>query len=97
MWLWILMNLKKKILLIKNCAFSSSQHMVMVFQQVVHYSHCSIVGSSRAFFAWMKSNCGDSTAMSKVNYAMFGLGDHNYPHYQAASIVLYCFSLLYCS
>lgn len=35
----------------------------------------------------MKSNCGDPTVMSKVNYAMFGLGDHNYPHYQAASIV----------
>ena len=36
----------------------------------------------------MKSNCGDPTVMSKVNYAMFGLGDHNYPHYQAASIVI---------
>lgn len=56
------------------------------------YFHCSIVGSSRAFFAWMKSNCGDSTVMSKVHYAMFGLGDHNYPHYQAASIVIYCYS-----
>lgn len=35
----------------------------------------------------MKSNCGDATAMQKVQYAMFGLGDHNYPRYQAASIV----------
>ncbi|KAK8830655.1 P450 reductase [Blastocystis sp. ATCC 50177/Nand II] len=43
--------------------------------------------SSRAFFAWMKSNCGDNTAMAKVHYAMFGLGDHNYPRYQAASIL----------
>ncbi len=25
--------------------------------------------------------------MAKVHYAMFGLGDHNYPRYQAASIV----------
>lgn len=25
--------------------------------------------------------------MQKVHYAMFGLGDHNYPRYQAASIV----------
>lgn len=45
------------------------------------------IGSSRAFFSWMKSNCGDNTVMAKVHYAMFGLGDHNYPRYQAASIV----------
>ncbi len=45
------------------------------------------VGSSRAFFAWMKSHCGDNQCMAKVKYAMFGLGDHNYPRYQAASIV----------
>ncbi|CBK21632.2 uncharacterized protein [Blastocystis hominis] len=47
----------------------------------------STYGSSRAFFAWMKSNCGDPTVMAKVQYAMFGLGDHNYPHYQSASIL----------
>ena len=33
----------------------------------------------------MKSHCGDNQCMAK--YAMFGLGDHNYPRYQAASIV----------
>ncbi|KAK8811986.1 hypothetical protein WA538_003256 [Blastocystis sp. DL] len=43
--------------------------------------------SSRAFFAWMKSHCGDNTMLSKMQYAMFGLGDHNYPQYQAASIL----------
>ena len=35
----------------------------------------------------MKSHCGDNQCMAKVKYAMFGLGDHNYPRYQAASIV----------
>ena len=48
-----------------------------------------LLGSAKAFFAWMKSNCGDSSIMAKVQYAMFGLGDHNYPQYQAASIVYF--------
>lgn len=56
----------------------------MVLLSLLDFSY---LGSSKPFFAWMKSNCGDSTIMAKVKYAMFGLGDHNYPHYQAASIV----------
>lgn len=45
------------------------------------------LGSAKPFFAWMKSHCGDDKLLSKMKYAMFGLGDHHYPHYQAASIV----------
>ena len=47
------------------------------------------LGSSRAFFAWMKSNCKDSSLLKNMRYIMFGLGDHNYPHFNAASIVFF--------
>ena len=69
------------------CIFFFSTYGKGMPTRITFFSSSFIIGSSKAFFAWMKSNCGDSTILAKMKYAMFGLGDHNYPHYQAASIV----------